>query len=143
MQETKFVQGKLIKQVYKDEANNFVLERKDGTKFGLIYKQSPVDDYEVGTTLFAPETTLYMDDKIKVYETLEPPMFKFSSKKATSINKEGDIVPNPKIKTLPKQEQLLHQILSTVEVMAALNAQEDIEKIRMLAQELTFKRMSG
>jgi len=138
MSETKWIQGKLVKQVYKDSANNFQLERKDGSTFGLIYKGSPLSKYERGTEVYATDASLYIDGEVKVYKTNEPPKFKFKEDTATCIDSQGEVQPTPKVRELTTEELTL----AGIELLLVRSLDIEVQQVRVLIQELAFKKLS-
>ena len=137
MSETKWIQGKLVKQVYKDSANNFQLERKDGSTFGLVYKGSPLSKYERGTEVYATDASLYIDGEVKVYKTNEPPKFKFKEDTTTCVDRHGDVQPIPKVRELTTEELTL----AGIELLLVRSLDIEVEKVRVLIQELAFKKI--
>ena len=138
MSETKWIQGKLVKQVYKDSANNFQLERKDGSTFGLIYKGSPLSKYERGTEVYATDASLYIDGEVKVYKTNEPPKFKFKEDTTTCIDSQGEVQPTPKVRELTTEELTL----AGIELLLVRSLDIEVQQVRVLIQELAFKKLS-
>lgn len=134
----KWIQGKVLAQIYKDGANKFKLERKDGSTFGLMYKGSRMKDYENGTELFATDAVVYKDGKVKVYSTQEPPKFKVNEDNNTYINREGESQQAPMIREITTEEL----ILSGVELMLVNTLDKDPPEVRILMQELAFQRIS-
>ena len=137
MIETKWIQGKLVKQVYKDAANNFQLERKDGSTFGLIYKGSPLSKYEKGTEVYATDASLYIDGDVKVYKTEEPPRFKYKEDTTTYVDKSGEVQPAPKVREITTEELTL----AGVELLLVNALDKDVEEIRVLMQDLAISRL--
>tara|TARA_R110002074_G_scaffold399759_2_gene593567 strand:+ start:433 stop:852 length:420 start_codon:yes stop_codon:yes gene_type:complete len=138
MSETKWIQGKLVKQVYKDSANNFQLERKDGSTFGLIYKGSPLSKYERGTEVYATDASLYIDGKVKVYKTDDPPKFKFKEDTTTYIDSQGEVQPTPTVRELTTEELTL----AGIELLLVRSLDIEVQQVRVLIQELAFKKLS-
>ena len=138
MSETKWIQGKLVKQVYRDAANNFQLARKDGSTFGLIYKGSPLSKYEKGTEVYATAASLYIDGEVKVYKTNEPPKFKFKEDTTTCVDRHGDVQPIPKVRELTTEELTL----AGIELLLVRSLAIEVEQVRVLIQELAFKKIS-
>ena len=137
MSETKWIQGKLVKQVYKDAANNFQLARKDGSTFGLIYKGSPLSKYEKGTEVYATDASLYIDGDVKVYKTEDPPKFKFKEETTTYVDKSGEVQPAPKVREITTEELTL----AGVELLLVNALDKEVEEIRVLMQELAISRL--
>jgi len=137
MSETKWIQGKLVKQVYRDAANNFQLARKDGSTFGLIYKGSPLSKYEKGTEVYATDASLYIDGEVKVYKTEDPPKFKFNEETTTHVNKQGAVQPAPKVREITTEELTL----AGVELLLVNALDKEVEEIRVLMQELAISRL--
>jgi hypothetical protein len=135
----KWIQGKVLAQIYKDGANKFKLERKDGSTFGLMYKGSRMNDYEVGTELFATDAVVYLDGKVKVYSTQKAPVFKLNEDNHTYINREGEAQQAPMIREISTEEL----ILSGIELMLVNTLEKDLPEVRILMQELAFQRISG
>mgnify|MGYP003667346026 CR=1 FL=1 len=134
MSETKWIQGKLVKQVYKDSANNFQLERKDGSTFGLIYKGSPLSKYERGTEVYATDASLYIDGEVKVYKT----EFKFKEDTTTCIDSQGEVQPTPTVRELTTEELTL----AGIELLLVRSLDIEVQQVRVLIQELAFKKLS-
>ena len=139
MSESKWVQGRLVKQSFKKNANKIQLERKDGTIFGLKYKGAPVRQYEKGTNLYAPDAKLILDGEIKVYSTDEPPRLKFNEETTVAINRNGDVVKTPMVREITTEELTL----AGVELLLTNALDKDVAEIRVLMQELAFSRISG
>ena len=137
MSETRWIQGKLVKQVYKDSANNFQLARKDGSTFGLIYKGSPLVKYEKGTEVYATDASLYIDGDVKVYKTEDPPKFKFKEETTTYVDKSGEVQPAPKVREITTEELTL----AGVELLLVNALDKEVEEIRVLMQELAISRL--
>jgi len=137
MNETKWIQGKLVKQSFKDNSNKFQLERKDGTIFGLKYEGAPVRKYETGTELYAPDATLILDGKIKVYSTAYPPQLKFKEETTTYVDKHGEVQPTPKVREITTEELTL----AGVELLLVNAFDKDVEEIRVMMQELAISRL--
>lgn len=137
MSETKWIQGKLVKQVYKGAANNFQLARKDGSTFGLIYKGSPLGKYEKGTEVYATDASLYIDGDVKVYKTEDPPKFKYKEETTTYVDKSGEVQPAPKVREITTEELTL----AGVELLLVNALDKEVEEIRVLMQELAISRL--
>lgn len=137
MSETKWIQGEIVKQVYKHNANNFQLARKDGSTFGLIYKGSPLSKYEKGTEVWASNVSLYIDGDFKVYETEEPPRFKYKEDTTTYVDKSGEVQPAPKVREITTEELTL----AGVELLLVNALDKDVEEIRVLMQDLAISRL--
>ena len=137
MSETKWIQGKLVKQVYKGAANNFQLERKDGSTFGLIYKGSPLSKYEKGTEVYATDASLYIDGDVKVYKTEDPPKFKYKEDTTTYVDKSGEVQTAPKVREITTEELTL----AGVELLLVNALDKEVEEIRVLMQELAISRL--
>lgn len=137
MSETKWIQGKIVKQVYRHNANNFQLARKDGSTFGLIYKGSPLSKYEKGTEVWANNVSLYIDGDFKVYETEEPPRFKYKEDTTTYVDKSGEVQPAPKVREITTEELTL----AGVELLLVNALDKDVEEIRVLMQDLAISRL--
>ena len=138
MNESKWVQGKLVKQSFKDNANKFQLERKDGTIFGLKYEGAPVRQYEKGTELYAPDAKLILDGDIKVYSTDEPPQLKFKEDTTTCIDRQGEVQPTPTVRELTTEELTL----AGIELLLVNSLDIEVQQVRVLIQELAFKKLS-
>ena len=139
MSDSKWVQGKLVKQSFKDNANKFQLERKDGTIFGLKYEGAPVRQYEKGTELYAPDAKLILDGDIKVYSTDEPPQLKFKEETTVTINRNADVVKTPMVREITTEELTL----AGIELLLVNTLDKEIQEVRILIQELAFSRLSG
>lgn len=137
MNETKWIQGKLVKQSFKDNSNKFQLERKDGTIFGLKYEGAPVRQYEIGTELYAPDATLILDGQIKVYSTAYPPQLKFKEETTTYVDRHGEVQPAPKVREITTEELTL----AGVELLLVNAFDKDVEEIRVMMQELAISRL--
>tara|TARA_R100000353_G_scaffold38311_1_gene30331 strand:+ start:1111 stop:1527 length:417 start_codon:yes stop_codon:yes gene_type:complete len=137
MSETKWIQGKLVKQVYKGAANNFQLARKDGSTFGLIYKGSPLSKYEKGTEVYATDASLYIDGDVKVYKTEDPPKFKYKEDTTTYVDKSGEVQTAPKVREITTEELTL----AGVELLLVNALDKEVEEIRVLMQELAISRL--
>ena len=137
MIETKWIQGEIVRQVYKHNANNFQLARKDGSTFGLIYKGSPLSKYEKGTEVWASNVSLYIDGDFKVYETEEPPRFKYKEDTTTYVDKSGEVQPAPKVREITTEELTL----AGVELLLVNALDKDVEEIRVLMQDLAISRL--
>lgn len=137
MNETKWIQGKLVKQSFKDNSNKFQLERKDGTIFGLKYEGAPVRQYEIGTELYAPDATLILDGHIKVYSTAYPPQLKFKEETTTYVDRHGEVQPAPKVREITTEELTL----AGVELLLVNAFDKDVEEIRVMMQELAISRL--
>jgi len=134
----KWIQGKVLAQIYKDGANKFKLERKDGSTFGLMYKGSRMNE-RAGTELFATDAVVYLDGKVKVYSTQKAPVFKLNEDNHTYINREGEAQQAPMIREISTEEL----ILSGIELMLVNTLEKDLPEVRILMQELAFQRISG
>ena len=139
MSETKWIQGKLVKQVYKDVWNNFLLARKDGSTFGLMYRGSPLSKYEKGTEVYATDASLHIDGEVKVYSTEDPPKFKFNEETTTYVDKQGEVQPTPTVREITTEELTL----AGIELLLVNTLDKEIQEVRILIQELAFSRLSG
>jgi hypothetical protein len=139
MSESKWIQGTLVKQVYKDGVNKFHLRRNDGSTFGIMYQGAPLSFYESGTQVQSSSATLVKDGEVKVYNSETAPIFRLKEQDTTSINQEGEVVPNPKIRELTVEELTL----AACELILVNTLNKSVEEVRVLMQALAFKRISG
>ena len=135
----KWIQGKVLAQIYKDGANKFKLERKDGSTFGLMYKGSRMSNCEIGSELVATDAVVYKDGKVKVYSTEQPPKIKLKEETHTYVNREGEVQKAPMVREISTEEL----ILSGIELMLVNTLDKELPEVRILMQELAFQRISG
>ena len=138
MSTPKWIQGKVIAQIYKDGANKFKLERKDGSTFGLMYKGSRMSNCEIGSELVATDAVV-QDGKVKVYSTEQPPKIKLKEETHTYVNREGEVQKAPMVREISTEEL----ILSGIELMLVNTLDKELPEVRILMQELAFQRISG